>query len=176
MESAMSMTFIELYQLIFQKLPPLIRKHSGLAVFARERAKFEGWLKVELCNIFVKEKNGFKNTVPEKDWIDIVFRKWAIELKTINTNYRYDSAVNKTRPITDNVRGLIDAIISLRDNISIKNYNKAVVFIVFPLSLSKSKWNIQLNRIKNELRGKLVNHPITFKNGLPGIVYVGEVK
>ena len=51
------MTFKKLYQLIFQKLPNLIQQYSGLAVFARERAKFEGWLKVELCNILAEEKH-----------------------------------------------------------------------------------------------------------------------
>ena len=170
------MTFKEIHQLIFRKLPVLIQEHSGLAVFAKERAKFEGWLKVELCNIFAEEKHGYENTFPEMDHIDVVFQDWAIELKTINTNYRYESAINKTRPITKNVRGVIDDIKALRNNNSLRNHKKAVVFVVFPVSSSTPKWIVQLSRIKSELRGDLANHLITFKNKLPGLIYVGEIR
>lgn len=169
------MTFKKLHQLIFRKLPILIKEHSGLAVFARERAKFEGWLKVELCNIFANEERGYENTFPEMDHIDVVFQDWAIELKTINTSYRHEGAINKTCPTTKNVKDVIDDIIALRNNSSLRNKKKAVVFVVFPMSSSTPQWTIQLDRIRSEIRGDLANHLITFKNELPGVIYVGEV-
>ena len=91
------MQFNELSNLIFQELKLKLEKHNGLAVFAKERSKFEGWLKVELCDSFLKY---FKDVCPEKESVDISFGKWGIELKTLNTNLTYVGVVSKTRPIT----------------------------------------------------------------------------
>jgi len=91
------MTFQELWNILEKEIPNKISQHNGLNFFIKNRAKFEGWFKVELCDILSKYTN---NITPEKDRIDVVFDDWALELKTSNTNYRYENVKNKTRPIT----------------------------------------------------------------------------
>jgi len=76
------MNFQELGELIFAEIVPKIKNHQGLSIFARERAKFEGWLKVELCDSLLR---CFQDVAPERDLIDITFDDWAIQLKTVNT-------------------------------------------------------------------------------------------
>ena len=96
------MEFEDLTNLIFSEIKPKLGNNQGLSLFAKERAKFEGWLKVELCDSLSKY---FGDVAPERNRIDITFGNWAIELKTINTNIRYENVKNKTRPITKNTRG-----------------------------------------------------------------------
>ena len=75
-----------------EELIQRIKDSRGLAVFAKRRAKFEGWLKVELIDILIKR--GFGNVVPEAGLVDVSFGDVAIELKTVNTNYRDGVAEN----------------------------------------------------------------------------------
>ena len=91
-----------------------IQASKGLGVFAKRRAKFEGWLKVELIDILCK--NGVDGVVPEAGRIDVSFDDVAIELKTVNTNYRDGIAENLVRPITKNIRGVIKDIDNHRGN------------------------------------------------------------
>ena len=63
------MEFGTLANVIFRELGRIIAEHEGLEVFAVERAKFEGWVKVELVRILRKY---FKSVVPEKEGIDII--------------------------------------------------------------------------------------------------------
>ncbi len=42
------MEFEDLSNLIFSEIKPKLEKNQELSIFAKERAKFEGWLKVEL--------------------------------------------------------------------------------------------------------------------------------
>ena len=64
------MKFESLAQLIFNNMVPKLEGNNGLFIFAKERAKFEGWLKVELCESLSKY---FSTIIPEKDRIDVVF-------------------------------------------------------------------------------------------------------
>ena len=41
------MEFEKLGELIFDGMKPRLENNQGLSTFAKERAKFEGWLKVE---------------------------------------------------------------------------------------------------------------------------------
>ena len=66
--------------------------------------------------------------------IDIKFDDSALELKTVNTNYRRKGIENKTRPITFNVEQLENDINKLRKLHKIDIKNKAILFVVFPLS------------------------------------------
>jgi len=45
------MKFNKLTKIILPQLKRKISNHGGLAVFAKNRSKFEGWLKVELVDI-----------------------------------------------------------------------------------------------------------------------------
>lgn len=163
------MTFEELWNIIEQEVPKKINQHDGLNFFIKNRAKFEGWFKVELCDILSRYTN---NITPEKDRIDIVFDDWALELKTSNTNYRYENVKNKTRPVTKNVTSIIKDIVDLRNN---KNYkNKAVVFIIFPLSKTTTDWDKHISKINNEIQ-ELKEKEFSFKSGTSAMLYCGLV-
>ena len=163
------MRFENLWDILQKEIPEKIHQHNGLNFFVQNRAKFEGWLKVELCDILAKYTN---NITPEKDRIDIVFDDWALELKTSNTNYRYAGVENKTRPITNNIESIIKDIRDLKSN---TNYRKkAVVFIIFPLSKTTKDWVQHITKIKTELQ-ELKEKEFSFKNGINGILYCGLV-
>ena len=162
------MEFEDLSNLIFNEIKPKLENNQGLSIFAKERAKFEGWLKVELCNSLSKY---FKDVTPEKNRIDVTFENWAIELKTVNTNIRCENVKNKTRPITKNKQGVINDIKKLKSN----DYtNRAILFVVFPIIHNNKNWQIQLQRISKLLREiKYVN--FNFKNEIPGVIYFGSI-
>jgi len=162
------MTAQELLDLTSQDLIDKINLNKGLNQFAFERSKFEGWLKVELIDVLLNKEILAK---PEIDRIDVSFKDTAIELKTLNTSYRYDDVKNKTRPITKNIASVLKDISELRE----KNFeNKFVVFIVFPIKLPKKQWLSHINLIKNEL-SELVFEEFTFKNLVPAIIYFGKI-
>jgi len=163
------MKFEKLWKIIKKKIPKKINKHKGLNLFIENRAKFEGWFKVELCDILSKYTD---NITPEKDRIDIVFDNWALELKTSNTNYRYKNVKNKNKPITKNIGSIIKDIKDLKDN---ENYSKkAVIFIIFPLDKTSFGWSQHIKKIKNELQ-VLEEKEFSFNNGIKAILYCGLV-
>ncbi len=163
------MTATELLNITSEIIIDKIKNHKGLNEFVVERSKFEGWLKVEFVEALIK--NGIK-AKPEIDRIDISFNKTAIELKTINTNYRYNKIKNKTRPITINIKSIKNDIKKLKGN---NNFdNKFVVFIVFPLETEQKEWISHLTKIKNELF-ELVFKEFKFNNGAPGVIYYGKI-
>ena len=165
------MQFNTLADIIFRELAECISGHEGLEVFAVERAKFEGWVKVELVRIL---KSVFNRVVPEEEGIDVVAGEWAIEIKTVNTNYVHPMVKRKHRPITKNVEGVLEDIEKLRKNTRFKN--KAALFIVFPLpENAMDTWQQKhLSKIMNELRN-LASRRFRFRNGVPGVMYLGQV-
>ncbi len=164
------MKYNELSKIILQELKTKLENHKGLSVFAKHRAKFEGWLKVEVCEILTKY---FNNVIPEDRRIDITFDDWAIELKTLNTNIRYKNVINKQRPITENTKGVIKDIKQLRK----KDFtNKAVLFITFPIERENANWQIQLKRITSELSEDIKFCQFNFDNNIAtGVIYFGLV-
>lgn len=150
-------------------IKPILENSIGLEVFARERSKFENWLKVEVCGLLVKH---CAQVIPEKQRVDVFADEWGIELKTVNTNIRYKGVQNKSRPITKNTKGVINDIDKLRQ---MNMQKKAVVFIVFPIEHENKQWQVQLQRIKQELT-TLKMFPFTFHGGvIKGVVYLGLV-
>jgi len=162
------MEFEDLTKLIFGELKPKLENNQGLSIFAKERAKFEGWLKVELCDSLSKY---FKDVVPEENRIDVTFENWAIELKTVNTNIRYENVKNKTRPITKNTQGVIDDIEKLK---STDYINKAILFVVFPITNDNENWRVQLQRISTLVR-EIKHVSFNFKDEIPGVIYFGSI-
>ncbi len=162
------MKFKKLTKLIFDEIKPKLENNQGLSIFAKERSKFEGWLKVELCDSLSKY---FKDVAPERNRIDITFENWAIELKTINTNIRYENVKNKKRPITKNTEGVIKDIEKLKQT----DYtNKTILFIVFPIINGNKKWQIQLQKISKLLK-EIEHIDFIFKGEIPGVVYFGSI-
>ncbi|USS40458.1 hypothetical protein NF865_09160 [Thermococcus aggregans] len=166
----MEITFEKLAEVIFKDIIPKLENNIGVAVFCKERAKFEGWLKVELCESLLKH---FPTLIiiPEKDRIDITFDDWAIELKTINTNYRYEDVKNKHRPITKNIQGILEDIEKLR---STDYTNKAILFVVFPATHNHKNWQMHLRKISGSLKD-IRYREFKFKNKVPGVIYFGLV-
>jgi hypothetical protein len=136
--------------------------------FSQERAKFEGWLKVESCDSLSKH---FKNVCPERDRTDTTFESWAIELKTVNTNIRYDGVKNRIRPITKNTQRVIVDIQKLKRT---RYLNKSVLFAAFPIHHNNENWQIQLKRISSRL-AKISYVEFDFKERIPGVLYFGLV-
>jgi len=162
------MEFEKFAKLIFDEMKPKLESSQGLSIFAKERAKFEGWLKVELCDSLSKY---YKDIVPERNRTDLTFEDWAIELKTVNTNIRYENVKNKHRPITRNTEGVIEDIKKLKTTDYI---NKAILFIVFPIIHRNKDWQIQLQRI-SPLVKEMRHIDFSFKNGIPGVIYFGLI-
>lgn len=163
------MTTQKLFDITADEIINRIQKSDGLTCFARRRAKFEGWLKVELIDILIKKG---KDALPEIDRIDVSFDNVGIELKTVNTNIRYpEKVIDTTRPITKNVKGVIDDIIKLRKK---KIADKFVVFIAFPIDHNNPNWQKHLWKITREL-ANYMHKEFCFGNNIPGVIYYGQV-
>lgn len=170
------MTTQELYNLTVESIVAKIENSVDLTNFARERAKFEGWLKVELIDILVLK--GY-NALPEINFIDVSFDKVGevgIELKTVNTNFKYEKVKEKIIPITQNINDINDDINKLRKENLIDD--KFVVFIVFPTNHEKNDWKKQLEHIKNNLENNqyLYKEFYFFGKDIPGVIYYGKIK
>ncbi len=167
------MDFNELVEFLFSELKPRLENNQGLSVFANERAKFEGWLKVELVDILFKKLMHPKPEYPiGRSKIDIFFESWAMEIKTTNTNYQLDGVKSKTRPITQNVKEILKDIKKLKGS-SFKN--KIVCFIVYPLQLENNTfWQKHLVKIINQLIS-IRNVDFRFNNNVAGKIYLGLI-
>lgn len=154
--------------LIFNKIKLKIEKHLGLYVFVKERAKFEGWFKVELCDSLL---DYFKDVVPEKNRVDISFEDWGIELKTVNTNVRYPNVKNKRRPITKNIQGVLDDIEKLK---KLDFRKKGVLFIVFPITEDNKNWQTQFKKIESKL-SDFKSLQFSFNGDISGVIYFGLI-
>lgn len=160
-------SFEKLTKIIQSDLIMLLSQNKGLNQFAKYRSKFEGWLKVELVKILNENR---LEAIPEKDRIDITIKEeWAIELKTVNTNYRYLNVENKTRPITKNISSILKDIEKLKYN---KFKNKAIIFITFPVEHSFPYWKMHLKKIEKELN-EIKFKQFFFENEIPGVLYIG---
>jgi hypothetical protein len=162
------MTTQELFDLTADDIVTRIQNSVGLTKFAHRRAKFEGWLKVELIDILVQRG---QNALPEIGRIDVSFDTVGIELKTVNTNIRYPNVINTTRPITKNINGVNEDIENLRNTDFI---DKFVIFIVFPITHDNINWQIHLGRITNSLENYLYRQ-FNFGDNIPGVIYYGQV-
>ena len=138
------MNFKKLSKLIFEEIKPKLENNQGLYIFAREKAKFEGWLKVELCNILSKY---FKEVAPERKRIDVTFNNWAIELKTVTTLKKSTGKKFKLR--SKDIPRILDDIRKLE---SFEYSNKSILFVVFPINHSNKDWKTQLKIIRTYLK------------------------
>lgn len=162
------MTTQELFDLTIDDIIDRIQHSEGLTKFAHRRAKFEGWLKVEIIDILVKKG---KNALPEMGRIDVSFDTIGIELKTVNTNIRYDNVINTTKPITKNIDSVNEDIENL---INTTFVDKFVIFIVFPITHDNQNWQNQLGRITENLNDHLFRQ-FNFGDNIPGVIYYGKI-
>jgi hypothetical protein len=132
----------------------LERHERLLAVAVRQRAKFEGWLKFELASH--AEENGATHLSVEaasdsgsRSDLSFVYggERYAVELKTCNTNYRMKGVLDCTRPITKN----IDSVIVDGRKLGFGPGRGIVAFCLFPVPCGDNRWTEYLSRIGSGL-------------------------
>lgn len=162
----------------------LSQRKDVLTLPIEQRAKFEGWLKIELAAAVANDAR-FKNVRLEESYqrskrADLSFsvagKRFFIQMKTCNTTWRMEEVEERTRPITMNITSVIDDIRSLKelshDDLGL------VVMVLFPVhrkmagaSPRDKKLDFHLQRIeeaagyeRGSLRGKFV--PIVSQAGI----------
>lgn len=133
----------------------MLEQHRPLLDIAvRQRAKFEGWLKFELA--LYAEQHGATAVEVEApsgsgSRSDLTFlydgKRYDVELKTSNTNWRMKGVRARTRPITNNIRGVIIDGGKLRQCPG----DGIVAFCLFPIEAADGRWMDYLKRIGSEL-------------------------
>lgn len=123
-----------------------------LEIHLPQRAKFERYLQAVLA-FRLKEK--YKDTKIEYPLgykhVDIYANDTYIELKTPNTNYKLQGIEDKTRPITNNIQGIIDDIDKLR-LLKGKEKEGVVAFVLFPIDPYKDDYSQHIEKIISVLR------------------------
>ena len=121
-----------------------------LRVALRQRAKFEGWLKVELAHALetkgasVALEFGIQGTSYRAD-VRADFHEAGrviMMLKTINTNFRFRSVMPRHRPITRNISGIIEDLTKLRSSTSPDA--RLAIFPIFPVAGQTTTRDAQL--------------------------------
>lgn len=158
-----------LQNLIEEILIPKIQRSKALERFTHTRAKFEGWLKVEIIEMLIEK--GY-DALPEINTIDVSFPNVGIELKTTNTNYRYAGVLNKNKAIKKNRESILDDIESLMYSTFKFKY---VVFLVFPVEHDHPSWQSHLNIIKPYL-SDIRYSQFKILNGHSMVFYIGRCK
>ena len=141
----------------------LVQHPSLLAVAVRQRAKFEGWLKFELAAY--AELQGATSVQVETPSVDSTLglsrsdltffldgKRYDVELKTPNSNWRIPGVLDSTRPITQNIAEIVIDGRKLRGC----GGQGIVAFVLFPVIANDKRWVAYLNRIAYEL-----NLPLT---------------
>jgi len=149
-----------------------LRRTDVMAVAVPQRAKYEGWLKMELAAALdlhegVKDVN-IEPSYPLKGKADLSLRVnrtiWYLELKTSNTNWRATGLENRTRPITLNISQIIADIAKLREKCP--PAKGLMVFTLFPVPTriwdhEREQLSYHLRRIEREsdlARDSLLGH------------------
>lgn len=155
----------------------IITYNRDLVLIAiRQRAKFEGWLKFELAR---QLKMDYYDTVVEYhlsngQFVDLFSNGSLIELKTPNTNYKAPNVENKTRPITNNIDGIISDIKKLRA----LNNPGYIAFVMFPVD--EEKCDMHIKRVEDELHKDLIQKKfVKIKDGnnyIKVLIFVARVK
>jgi hypothetical protein len=172
----MTTSFDSVVEKIWFGLEKKLTTNSVLPIFVKQRKKFEGWLKVEICELLQDE--GYV-VIPENNFIDVTTEDIGIELKTIPTNYAWPGIPH---PHAKAVTNGINEVLTDAGKLRFEKYSlKMVNFIVYPLSRSctSKHYNLwtkdHLSRIERHV-AELVEKPFKFQNGYPGIAYFGRVK
>ncbi len=140
-------------KLIRKGIVDILTKHKELLqIPLRQRAKFEGWLKFELAcyldqigmrSVEVESQGSFR-----RDRTDIAFFKdddpYRLELKTPNTNWMIPGVNSSGRPITMNIQSIVNDALKLNSQYGI------VAFVLFPVPVDDSRWEVYLKRISEK--------------------------
>lgn len=128
----------------------------GIAI--RQRAKFEGWLKFELAALaesrgaVASVESSYGNRMRADVLIALDERHYLVELKTPNTNWRIGGVQDKVRPITKNIKSIIDDAAKLSGN----GNSGVIAFVLFPVPSGDCRWHTYIRRIS-----KGIGRPLT---------------
>jgi hypothetical protein len=120
----------------------VLEDHPHLVTLAvRQRAKWEGWLKFELAAR--AEREGYDPVWVEEGYgqvrADVTFyndgQRYDVELKTPNTNWRVPGVLNRIRPITKN----IDGVVKDAHKLVMAPGRGIVCFALFPVPVGSGK-------------------------------------
>lgn len=123
-----------------------------LKIPARQKAKFEGWLKFELAH-WLENQGATQVEVESKvdyrrDRTDITFyhknEPCSVELKTPNTNWKIPGVINNGRPITKNIQSIVYDAEKLNSTYGV------VAFVLFPIPFNDDRWEVYLDRISEK--------------------------
>lgn len=126
-----------------------------LALPLKQRAKFEGWMKIALASALANTSNVSSVRVEEsyckpdmsRYVADVAFSygedRARVMLKTVNTNFRFEGVENAHRPITKNINSVIEDVHKL-ENARASCGLGYVVFAVFPVSSDEEKRTKQI--------------------------------
>ncbi len=140
----------------------LHRNPAVVAIAARQRAKFEGWLKYELA-VFAQSQGAQTVEVEarlpggssNRARADVAMRfrgvRYHVELKTPNTSWKVPGIRSATRPITNNVRGVIRDAKKLRKT----SARGLVLFVMFPIPPGDDRWAKYIDRISTVLKTRI---------------------
>lgn len=180
----------------------ILRNQEIVSIAARQRAKFEGWLKFELAKTLrryysdtrveynVKTSignvldNGEDELVDTHKLVDIFFANVLLELKTPNTNYSNPLCETRTRPITKNIESILDDVKKLRGILQLPNLPNPlrgfIAFVMFPIDsddFERGKWQEHVKRIRENIcEADEVKKIIKLDNQIPILIYVVEVR
>jgi len=133
----------------------LTRRRGVVWLAVKQRAKFEGWLKLELAHAL--KEAGLTDIRLECQYVgkkkaDLAFRFedgcCFIELSMCNTNWRVEGVESATRPITKNVEHVLKDIKKLK---MVKEPNLGIALTLFfpvPIDWSAQDLLDKVSRIK----------------------------
>ncbi len=108
---------------VVSKIMPELLSRPALSLALEQRAKFEGWLKIELAYAlsshasavtFEEEYPGPSGKFRADLAVTLKGSRRYIMLKTVNTNFRFDGVETLHRPITRNIKGVIEDVVKLQ--------------------------------------------------------------
>lgn len=111
--------------------------------------------------------------------IDASNKKIAIMLKTVNANFRFPDVISCTRPITRNIKSVIEDVKKLRTIMAMNNCKGYVCFAVFPVASKDEERNSQINRYLHRIEKegyRIVKEGFVLRGRGWGISwYIGQV-
>lgn len=128
-----------------------------LEVPLRQRANFEGWLKIELASALRQYglRPALEVRVPGAGCVaDIALetaashRVWLM-LKTVSTSFRFAGVERRGRPLTENVKRVSNDVDKLRR--APEQDHRLIVFVVFPVSAESPRREQDWRRYRERL-------------------------
>ena len=152
----------------------LSKNKDKISIALKQRAKFEGWLKIELAYKLLQSYSDVKIEYPypcdNRKHADIYASNALIELKTPNTNYQTDNCVSCVRPITKNIKSIIDDINKLHKLGG--QHKKYISLVLFPID-AKEDYKKYTQRINNT--GVVLEYRSVVINEIPVLVCSAKV-